>query len=60
MLTRIKQKLQSGEIAVSGDQWPLFLYANEVYDPDDPWNSLLRSRLLINVSSPVFVNRMTA
>lgn len=60
MLTRIKQKLQSGEIAISGDQWPRFLYTNEVYDPDDPWNGLLRSHLLINVSLPVFVNHMTA
>ncbi|KAG2750961.1 hypothetical protein P692DRAFT_201839141 [Suillus brevipes Sb2] len=54
--TKIKQKLQSGEIAVSGDQWPLFLYANEVYDPDDPWNGLLRSRLLINAYRHVFTS----
>jgi hypothetical protein len=47
-----KQNLQSGEIAVSGDQWPLFVYANEAYDPEDPWNGLLRSRLLVNVSAP--------
>ncbi|KAG1724587.1 hypothetical protein EDD22DRAFT_789870 [Suillus occidentalis] len=51
-----KQKLQSGEIAVSGDQWPLFLYANEAYDPDDPWNGLLRSRLLINAFRHVFTS----
>ncbi|KAG2039132.1 hypothetical protein BDR03DRAFT_933333 [Suillus americanus] len=52
----IKQKLQSSEIAVSGDQWPLFLYANEVYDPDDPWNGLSRSRLLINAYRHVFTS----
>ncbi|KAG1789913.1 hypothetical protein EV424DRAFT_1355557 [Suillus variegatus] len=49
-----KQQLQSGEIAVSGDQWPHFLYANETYDPDNPWNGLLRSRLLINAFRHVF------
>ncbi|KAG1844356.1 hypothetical protein F4604DRAFT_1689115 [Suillus subluteus] len=51
MLTsiRTKQNLQSGVISISGDQWPLLLYANKAYDPDDPWNGLLRTRLLINV-----------
>ncbi|KAG2339467.1 hypothetical protein BDR05DRAFT_977700 [Suillus weaverae] len=52
----IKQKLQSGEIAVSRDQWPRFLYANEVYNPDDPWNGLLRSRLLINAYRHLFTS----
>ncbi|KAG2737594.1 hypothetical protein P692DRAFT_20761377 [Suillus brevipes Sb2] len=51
-----KQKLQSGEIAVSGDQWPLFVYANEAYDPDDPWNGLLRSRLLVNAFRHIFTS----
>ncbi|KAG2092933.1 uncharacterized protein F5147DRAFT_747980 [Suillus discolor] len=54
--TETKQQLQSGEIAVSGDQWPHFLYANETYDPDDPWNGLLRSRLLINAFRHVFTS----
>ncbi|KAG2063232.1 hypothetical protein BDR04DRAFT_1123402 [Suillus decipiens] len=41
-----RAKLQSGEIVVTGDQWSLFLYADYHYDPEDPWNSLLRSALL--------------
>ncbi|KAG2059466.1 hypothetical protein BDR06DRAFT_979970 [Suillus hirtellus] len=41
-----KAKLQSGEIIVTGDQWPLFLYANYHYDPEDPWNGLFWSALL--------------
>ncbi|KAG1903547.1 uncharacterized protein F5891DRAFT_899019, partial [Suillus fuscotomentosus] len=49
-----KQNLQSSVISVSGDQWPLLLYANEAYDPDDPWNGLLRTRLLINAFRHVF------
>ncbi|KAG2744375.1 hypothetical protein P692DRAFT_20744671 [Suillus brevipes Sb2] len=51
-----KQNLQSGEIAVSGDQWPLFVYANEAYDPEDPWNGLLRSRLLVNAFRHIFTS----
>jgi len=43
----IKDKLKSGELAVSGDQWPVFLYARFTHDPEDPWNGLLRSSLLI-------------
>ncbi|KAG2092132.1 uncharacterized protein F5147DRAFT_657752 [Suillus discolor] len=37
-----KQKLQSGEIAA--------------YDPDDPWNGLLRSRLLVNAFRHIFMS----
>ncbi|KAG2100217.1 uncharacterized protein F5147DRAFT_813447 [Suillus discolor] len=42
-----KAKLQSGEIIVTGDQWPLFLYADYHYNPEDPWNGLFRSALLV-------------
>ena len=38
---------------IHGDQWPLFLYADLAYDPDDPWNGLLRNQLLITVSAQV-------
>jgi hypothetical protein len=43
-------------MAVSGDQWPLLVYANNEYDPEDPWEGLFRNRLLIWVcdSSPFF------
>ena len=46
---RIKEKLRSGEMQVRGDQWPLFLYADLAYDPDDPWNGLLQNQILIMV-----------
>ena len=45
----MKTKLQNGEIVVSGDQWPLFVYADCHYDPEDPWNSLFRSAVLVSV-----------
>lgn len=48
---RIKAKLQSGELAVAGDQWPIFLYHGYNYDSDDPWNGLFRSSILISVGS---------
>ena len=48
---RIKDKLRSGEMAVTGDQWPIFLYHGYTYDPDDPWNGLFRSAILVLVST---------
>jgi hypothetical protein len=47
----MKEKLRSGEMAVSGDQWPIFLYHSYNYDPEDPWNGLFRSTLLVYVTS---------
>jgi hypothetical protein len=49
MERRTKTKLRSGEIIVTGDQWPLFLYADYRYDPEDPWNGLFQSALLVCV-----------
>ena len=49
MGARIKEKLRSGEMAVAGDQWPVFLYSEYRYDPEDPWNGLFRSVLLVSV-----------
>ncbi|KAG1896427.1 uncharacterized protein F5891DRAFT_1130266 [Suillus fuscotomentosus] len=51
-----KQSLKSGETAVRGDQWPMFLYAGYVYDPEDPWRGLLRSDLLIFGFKHVFTS----
>ncbi|OBZ65086.1 hypothetical protein A0H81_14941 [Grifola frondosa] len=42
----IKEKLRAGTIRVAGDQWPLVLYDGFRYDPEDPWNGLLRSGIL--------------
>ena len=47
------EKLSSGEMTVRGDQWPLLLYTNQEYDPEDPWEGLFRSQLLIWVSVPL-------
>ena len=34
---------------VRGDQWPIFLYADYVYDPEDAWIGLFRSAILVSV-----------
>jgi hypothetical protein len=47
----VRTKLTSGELIVCGDQWPMLVYANQEYDPEDPWNGLFKSQLLIWVSS---------
>ncbi|KAG2136453.1 hypothetical protein DEU56DRAFT_871539 [Suillus clintonianus] len=41
---------------VCGDQWPIFLYAHYVYDHEDPWSGLLRSRLLVCAYKHVFTS----
>ncbi|KAG1898670.1 uncharacterized protein F5891DRAFT_1236291 [Suillus fuscotomentosus] len=51
-----EENLQSGEISVCGDQWPIFLYANYTYDADDPWCGLLRNRLLVSAYKHVFTS----
>ncbi|KAG1843767.1 hypothetical protein F4604DRAFT_1884563 [Suillus subluteus] len=53
---RTKEDLRSGEMLVCGDQWPIFLYAHYVYDSDDPWSGLLRSRLLTCAYKHVFTS----
>ncbi|KAH7917440.1 hypothetical protein BV22DRAFT_1052428 [Leucogyrophana mollusca] len=52
----VKEKLKSDRIQVVGDQWPLLLFANYTYDADDPWNGLLRSRLLVNSFKHTFTS----
>ena len=46
----VRKKLANGDIGVSGDQWPLLLYEDQKYDPDEPWDGLFRCKLLVWVS----------
>ncbi|RDB25923.1 hypothetical protein Hypma_006362 [Hypsizygus marmoreus] len=48
-LCRVKSKLRDGDYIIPGDQWPIMIYKDYKYDPEDPWNGLLRNRLLISV-----------
>jgi hypothetical protein len=54
---RIKEKLRNAELAVTGDQWPIFLYHGYQYDEEDPWNGLFRSSLLVTVRSLIKISR---
>lgn len=47
---RIQEKLRSGELSVSGDQWPIFLYRSYKFYGNDPWKGLLQSSILVKVS----------
>ena len=47
---RIRTRLSSGEMTVHGDQWPLLVYANQEFNPEEPWDGLFRSQLLVWVS----------
>ncbi|KAG1854518.1 hypothetical protein F4604DRAFT_1883338 [Suillus subluteus] len=38
------------------NQWPIFVYAHHTYDSEDPWNGLLRSRLLVCAYKHVFTS----
>ncbi|KAG2108888.1 uncharacterized protein F5147DRAFT_773221 [Suillus discolor] len=51
-----KENLQSSEMMVCGDQWPVFLYAHHIYDPEDPWCGLLRRRLLVYAYKHMFTS----
>lgn len=43
--------LQNGDCVVAGDQWPLLLFKDYVYDRENPWKGLLRSSILVKVST---------
>ncbi|KAF8418377.1 hypothetical protein L210DRAFT_3615831 [Boletus edulis BED1] len=43
-------------LRVTGDQWPIILYANYMYDAKDPWNGLLHSGILISAYKYIFTS----
>ncbi|KAH6910572.1 hypothetical protein BKA70DRAFT_1100367 [Coprinopsis sp. MPI-PUGE-AT-0042] len=57
-----REGLRTGAIIVAGDDWPLFLYKDYKYYPEDVWKGLFRSALLVSAfrhifTSPSSVNR---
>ncbi|KAG6906041.1 hypothetical protein DXG01_016191 [Tephrocybe rancida] len=56
----IKRKLESGEKIVAGHHWPIFIYAESVFDANDPWKGLLRSNLLVKAFKHVFISPSSA
>ncbi|KAF8313931.1 hypothetical protein F5887DRAFT_895973, partial [Amanita rubescens] len=51
-----RANLISGQLAVKGDQWPLILYAKQEFDPEDPWDGLFRSELLVWAFKHIFTS----
>lgn len=45
--SRVRTRLRSGEEYMAGDVWPIFLYANCKYHPENPWEGFLKNVLLI-------------
>ena len=43
----MRAQLASGELVVSGDQWPLLVYERGAYIPEEPWDGLFRNELLV-------------
>lgn len=49
IIIRTKKSLRDGDCTVPGDQWPLLIYKNYVYDPENPWHGVFRSSILVKV-----------
>jgi hypothetical protein len=47
----VQEQLRNGTYMVAGDQWPVFVYKDCKYDPENPWDGLFRSALLVSVGS---------
>ncbi|KAH6895065.1 hypothetical protein BKA70DRAFT_1025869, partial [Coprinopsis sp. MPI-PUGE-AT-0042] len=53
---RVRDQLRSGELVPTSDQWPRFLYQNQHYNEEDPWEGLLRGGLLVSAFQHVFTS----
>ncbi|KAF8223950.1 hypothetical protein L208DRAFT_1314209, partial [Tricholoma matsutake] len=52
----VKAQLRSGDIMVPSDQWPILLYKEHKYDPEDPWDGLLQSAILVLAYKYIFTS----
>ncbi|KAJ3550552.1 hypothetical protein NMY22_g398 [Coprinellus aureogranulatus] len=50
----IQKQLKAGEIVVSGDNWPIFLYRDHTVNLDNPWEGLFQGTLLVSAYKHVF------
>ncbi|TEB17635.1 hypothetical protein FA13DRAFT_1720561 [Coprinellus micaceus] len=53
---KIRRDLKSGQLVPLGDLWPRFIYQGYQYDPENPWDGLLHSAILVNVYKHVFTS----
>ncbi|KAH6907243.1 hypothetical protein BKA70DRAFT_1428213 [Coprinopsis sp. MPI-PUGE-AT-0042] len=54
--TNNEDALRSGSLIPAGDQWPLFLYRDFKFNPDDVWDGLFRSSLLVSAFKHIFTS----
>ncbi|KAH6907114.1 hypothetical protein BKA70DRAFT_1105177, partial [Coprinopsis sp. MPI-PUGE-AT-0042] len=54
--TNVRDQLRSGELVPTGDQWPRFLYKNQYYSEENPWEGLFRGGLLVSAFQHVFTS----
>ncbi|KAJ3533868.1 hypothetical protein NMY22_g7155 [Coprinellus aureogranulatus] len=52
----VRTELRSGEIAVTGDIWPAFLYRNHKLSIENPWDGLMKGSLLVSAYKHVFTS----
>ncbi|KAH6916530.1 hypothetical protein BKA70DRAFT_1419434 [Coprinopsis sp. MPI-PUGE-AT-0042] len=52
----VKRQLRDKELVVSGANWPIFLYKDEVYDENEPWLGLFRSKILVKAYKHIFTS----
>jgi hypothetical protein len=48
--SRVRAALRSGQLVMTGLQWPRFLYRNLRTNPNNAWEGLFRSKILVLVS----------
>ncbi|KAH6867821.1 hypothetical protein BKA70DRAFT_1379857 [Coprinopsis sp. MPI-PUGE-AT-0042] len=52
----IRESLRNGTLVVAGDQWPNFLYKDYTHNPEDIWDGLFRSSLLVSAFRHIFTS----
>ncbi|KAJ3518244.1 hypothetical protein NMY22_g13777 [Coprinellus aureogranulatus] len=56
----VRAELRSGQLVVTGLQWPRFLYRDLKMDPENPWEGLFRSAILVLAYKHVFISPSSA
>ncbi|KZP21867.1 hypothetical protein FIBSPDRAFT_910647 [Athelia psychrophila] len=53
---KIRKGLDSGELAVPGEHWPMFVYAGYIYDSTQPLLGLFKSAILVSGYKHIFTS----
>ncbi|TFK81532.1 hypothetical protein K466DRAFT_455048, partial [Polyporus arcularius HHB13444] len=55
-IRRCRERLANKALTVKGDQWPLFLYLNQKYDPHNPWEGFLLGKIVFQGFKHIFTS----